>query len=636
MERGFWSLIWGAASGFFRVAEKGAMSLFCPSLWACVSQSACRLERNVWIAATAVFLCIAGTALAATTPPVQLPAAPPLPTIGSTVYNVTLTNPLIDGGAVASTGASGSTNAGVINAFISYASAHGGGTVEIPGPMTGTSTFKSNVITMQNSVNLQIDPNAILQANTAGATLITTPSSGTFTNMEISGGGIIDGHATAATSNNLVTLQKVTNLEITNVTIENSGHEHLVPEKDTNVTINNVNINDDLALTSSTGKTYLSNTDGIDYSGSNFRIQGCNIADGDDDIVAKPASTACNNIVIYNCNIYNGHGISVGGGTAAGVSNMIVANCTFNPSNMSDTNQNGKNSITYGLRMKAEDGNDPNQTQSGDVGGVLQNVKYINISMTGVKNPIAIESYYDGGDTFADSPNDTAFYTYGGTPSTPLPPTAFSGTTPQWDNISYENVTATGATSTVLINGLNASANPTATPYANAINGLAFSKVNITGSLQMDLWYGANVDVNGLTINGATKSLYDLTNQAPGTVGLVVGDFNRDGHVDAADLQAMMLALTNLTSYRQTYFPLEVSSQYDALFGDQMEVIGDLNNDFVFSSADLQVFLKLLSQSGGFGSTASVPEPASVVLLAVGLCLLTSIRMRQRVTVRSG
>src|SRR4051812_18685794 len=66
---------------------------------------------------------------------VALPAAvaladPPLPTFGPTVYNVAVANASINGGTPASTGSS--DNAAAINAYITYCSGHGGGTVEVP------------------------------------------------------------------------------------------------------------------------------------------------------------------------------------------------------------------------------------------------------------------------------------------------------------------------------------------------------------------------------------------------------------------------------------------------------------------------------------------------------------------------
>ena len=259
-------------------------------------------------------------------------ADPPLPVFGPAVYDVTHSNPSINGGILASIGSS--DNATAINAFISYCSSHGGGTVEVP-----SGAFLSGTVLMQSNVNLQIDSGGILRNTSINNTLIT--SSGNTSNMQISGSGIIDGNATTATSNaNLVQLKNVTTLAIVGVTIENAAHEHLVPENDANVTINGVTIKDPGTLAANQN-AYLANTDGIDYSGSNFLINNCNISCGDDNIVAKPAGTACNNIKIIGCSIGAGHGISVGGGSASGLSNMTVSNCTFNGTD-------------NGLRLKAE------------------------------------------------------------------------------------------------------------------------------------------------------------------------------------------------------------------------------------------------------------------------------------------
>ncbi len=552
------------------------------------------------------------TAAAVGAVPVILPPAPTLPDVGTNVFNVTVSNPNINGGVTASTGYSDNANA--INACINYCSNNGGGTVEVPAGL-----FRTGTLTMKSNVNLQLDSGAKLQAAIPGSAVITTSGSGLH-DIAITGGGAIDGNASVATSNNLVSLQNINRLLISGITIENAGHEHLVPEKDNNVTIMGLNINDDNSINNSQNKThtYLKNTDGIDYSGSNFLIQNCTIAAGDDDIVAKPANTACTNIVINNCNIISGHGISVGGGTAQGVSNVVVANCTFNP--LQGNNQN-KNSITFGLRMKAEDGADPQANTPGDFGGGtanrLQNVKYINIKMTNVASPIAIETFYNGSDTFATSPTSTSFYTYGPDGTAP---TTISTSTPLWDNIAFINVTATGAKNVLRINGLNVY-DPThpqpGAPVANAIDGLSFSNVHLTGTSPMQLYYAADVDLTGLTIAGTTQSVYGLTNLTDDAVPLLPGDFNRDGSTNAGDLAAMLGALSDLSGYKAS----------QNLSDAQLEVIGDLNNDFTINNSDLQAFMILLK--GGFGTTTSVPEPSTFVLAVVaGVCSLLFFRAR--------
>jgi hypothetical protein len=404
-------------------------------------------------------------------------------------------------------------------------------------------------------------------------------------------------------------MRGVNTLAILGVKIENAGHEHLVPENDTNVTISGITIADPGTLTANKG-AYLSNTDAIDYSGSNFLIKNCNINCGDDDIVAKPASTACNNITITGCTIGAGHGITVGGGTAAGVSNLLVTNCTFN-------------GTTYGLRIKAHDALDPDTTSDGNNGGgpshPLQNVIYKNITMTNVGTPIAIESFYDGGDTFAASPTDPNSYTYNLTT-----PAGVNSTTPIYDNIAYENITATGSNFSVRINGLNTS--------PDSIDGLSFSNVNISASKHTELWYANDVDLTGLSVTVPGSDAYanatpvkgaflsNLTNLTAIGPKLLPGDFNRDGQVTTADISAMMSAMSDLADYQTA----------NSLSEAQLDVIADINDDFQINNTDLQALLSQFATSGG--SLAAVPEPAAWMLAAVGQASILGWFFRRRLS----
>jgi len=416
-------------------------------------------------------------------------ADPTLPTIGSTVYNLTVSNSNIDNGVTIGTGASASTNAAVINAAITYASANGGGTVEIP---SSAGAYLTTAITLKSNVNLQVDTGATLQNSATTSTFITT--SGTTHDIEISGGGILDNHATTTSSNNMISLQHITNLWVRNVTIENASHEHLVPEADTNVTLDNVNINDAYTL-SKKGGVYLSNTDGIDYSGSNFLIENCNVSDGDDNIVAKPGSTACSNITIKNCTIGAGHGISVGGQTNLGLNGMTVTNCTFNGT------QNG-------FRLKA---GTPN-------GGVVQNVSFSNCTMTNVIQPIIINSWYNGQDHYGSQELTPSAYNEVSNPGDPtltVDQTNNTAAYPFFDNISYSNITDNvtgGGDPCVLIYGLNSiPANATNQPARN-IDTVTFSNVNILNAAYgADIYYVSNLNISGLNItaqNGNSEYLY--------------------------------------------------------------------------------------------------------------------------------
>ncbi len=78
-----------------------------------------------------------------------------------------------------------------------------------------------------------------------------------------------------------------------------------------------------------------------------------------------------------------------------------------------------------------------------------------------------------------------------------------------------------------------------------------------------------------------------------------LGDFNRDGHVNAADIPSMMQALTDLNAYKTNYF----------LSTANLTAIGDFDTDGRFTNADMQGLLSLLASGGG--SVTAVPEPGT-------------------------
>jgi hypothetical protein len=318
-------------------------------------------------------------------------------------------------------------NTAAIQSAINACSAAGGGIVEIP---AAAEPYESQPLTMASNVDLQVDSGAELQA--FGQTKLESAPNGfiycnNISNFEITGTGsgaaqgIIDGNGgtwwPSTSGPNMFKLSGVSTVLFQNITITNSPHEHIACGNSVNndVTIDGITIN-----TPSTTP----NTDGIDPAGINWLIENCNISDGDDDIAVKPANQPCANIDVESCNIGYGHGISVGGQTNATLNNMTVNNCTFF-------------GTTMGLRLKGGPTN----------GGAVNNVSYANITMTNVKIPFEIDSWYNGGDNI---------------PQTPSQAQLAGSNIPTWNNISYNNVTATWNSSLPSYNSTN---------YANSIAG---------------------------------------------------------------------------------------------------------------------------------------------------------------------
>ena len=115
--------------------------------------------------------------------------------------------------------------------------------------------------------------------------------------------------------------------------------------------------------------------------------------------------------------------------------------------------------------------------------------------------------------------------------------------------------------------------------------------------------YGFGQDTNG--------ELYALFSN--GNILAIVpspGDFNRDGHVNAADILIAEQALTNTSGYQSAHGLTDPT---------QFLKVADVNSDGKFTNGDLQALLNLLKSGGG--STDPVPEPSTfmLALLAFGM-----------------
>jgi hypothetical protein len=421
-------------------------------------------------------------------------AAPTLPAIPAYTTNVTASPYNANGNGII-------TNTTAIQNAINDVSAKGGGTVEIPGP----GVYLTGPLTMKSKINLQIDAGAVLRMLPMASWPGTSPllSSSSLNNLEISGGGAIDGQGADWWAGNsgsglyMVYFSSCNTVLVQNVTISNAPKQQVVfkSSKNGNITIQSTTI----SAPSSHAATPSHNTDGIDLIGTNCLVQNCTISTGDDNIALGTSSqnTPTSNILVTNCAFGDGHGMTIGSNTEGGVSNLVVINCTFNGTDC-------------GIRMKSDNAT----SGGGGQGGIAQNLFYYNLGMTNIRyQPILIYSYY----------NEDSSPT-GISPSTAAGEPVGSSLYPIWQDIVISNLTATVASGgdAGLIWGR------TEAPITN----ITLKKINITAAANFKLY-----NVNGLQLvdpqitltgGGNTFSIYNaqfaITNSAP-----VANVFSMDG-----------------------------------------------------------------------------------------------------------
>jgi polygalacturonase len=319
----------------------------------------------------------------------------PLPTIPDKTFDVKKYGAVGDGVA---------DETAAIKKAIDAATAAGGGKVVLP-----AGTYLSGPIALANSLELHLDEGATLKAlpmdkyPQAGEKIADFISGSKLHDVKLSGPGTIDGQGQAWWDKfrggaeemlrpRLIYISKSDRVSVTGLRLQNSPKFHLFLTGGKDATVEGLKIS---APESSP------NTDGIDLRGENIYVTNCEIAVGDDNIAFGGPATK---ITVTNCKFGHGHGISIGSYTKGGVSDMVADNITF------DGTENG-------IKGKSQRGR----------GGLVQNLKYTNMKMNQVKNPINFMSFYDekNKDPNLDSSE----------PMTDL--------TPVWKNVTIENVTAT-------------------------------------------------------------------------------------------------------------------------------------------------------------------------------------------------
>jgi polygalacturonase len=379
---------------------------------------------NVQAANTGNYTVVAANNIGSTTSDVAvlsvfIQGPPPLPVIPTNQYNI-----LNFGGY----GNGTSNNADAIQSTINTAAEAGGGTVIIPANGT-LSTYMCGPIALSNSINLQVNSGVTLKMLPRFATPSVTnwPSpnfplidaSGAH-DVAITGSGTIDGNAGFGSTNwwqtptldeskrpKLINFHNgCSNVLVQGVTLQNSPVFHILMKGgNANITIDGVTWN-------TPGNS--PNTDGMDIGSTSVLIQNCTINVGDDNVQMGSSGDPAANIVISNCTFGTGHGVSIGGPTQRGVRDVIVSNCTFN-------------GTANGIRIKTDR----------DIGGVVENLKYLDITMTNVGYPLIVYMYYD---TIGTPNNINPTYAAG------VSPQPIVDTTPFYRNITISNLTASGLT----------------------------------------------------------------------------------------------------------------------------------------------------------------------------------------------
>lgn len=148
-----------------------------------------------------------------------------------------------------------------------------------------------------------------------------------------------------------------------------------------------------------------------------------------------------------------------------------------------------------------------------------------------------------------------------------------------------------------------------------ALNAASLTAINSPQSLATDL---ASVKDFRLLSSTAPSTLGDAINGRIGVdniTAIPLGDANLDGARNIADVQTMLTALRDVTSYKTT----QHFANADVL------ALDDINADSKFTNTDVQALIVLLANGGG-GAIAPVPEPASWTLFVFGMITLAFAR----------
>lgn len=227
---------------------------------------------------------------------------------------------------------------------------------------------------------------------------------------------------------------------------------------------------------------YSQNGDGLDIeSCKNVLVENSNFDVGDDAICIKSGKdkdgrdrgVPCENLIIRNNVVYHGHGgVTVGSEISGGVKNMHVSNCTFMGTDV-------------GLRFKSTRGR----------GGVVENIFISDIWMVDIPSIAISFNLYYGGKSIAETLEEG-----GDKPVSQLLPVTEE--TPQFKNISINNVIVKGAYQAVFLQGL---------PEMNLEN-VEMSNLQINADNGFSIVDANGVKISNVKMDIKNKTMFDILN----------------------------------------------------------------------------------------------------------------------------
>ena len=369
-----------------------------------------------------------------------------------------------------------------------------GGTVRVP-----AGTYLCGPLTLRTNITLLLDEGAKLQATgdqkaflKSGTNWLAASSSSDFvpfisgkglTEVTMAGKGVIDGAGEnwwgpaedarrkrpgyTLPRPRLIVITDSKNVKLSGITLQNSPTFHFVPTDCEDVVVEGVMVK---------APEGSANTDAIDPSRCRrVLITKCDIDVGDDNIAIKSGRKvpgrefACEDITITDCIFRHGHGCSIGSETVGGVRNVTVKDCRF------EGTENG-------IRIKSYRGK----------GGVIENIRFENITMKDVYPAITLTCVY-GGTSAGDAA--TAGVVEGATA------TGAEGL-PVMRNIVIRDLKATSQRGAGLILGLPDS----------LISGVVLENVEVESSTGMTIKNAKGIELKNVKISAKSGTPYLLDN----------------------------------------------------------------------------------------------------------------------------